>query len=54
MLWRFLATSEPLQSPDFAAAFHGLDLPRAVVEKIYRDNAAALFTNAWQARAAAR
>ena len=48
--WRFLTTSEPMHSPDFPAAFHGLRLPRAVIDKIYRDNAEALF-HAWPAHA---
>ena len=47
--WRFLATSERLHSEDFAAPFQGLQLPRGVIDRIYRRNAAALFTNAWHA-----
>jgi predicted TIM-barrel fold metal-dependent hydrolase len=45
--WRFLVTSERMQSTDFDGAFRGLQLPRAVVDKIYRRNAEALFTGAW-------
>ena len=45
--WRFLATAEPMHSTDFDAGFHGLHLPRSVLHKIYRRNAAALFANAW-------
>jgi predicted TIM-barrel fold metal-dependent hydrolase len=45
--WRFLATAEPMHSADFDAGFHGLHLPRSVLDKIYRRNAAALFANAW-------
>ena len=45
--WRFLATSAHMHSGDFDAAFRGLRLPRTVVDKIYRRNAEALFTNAW-------
>jgi predicted TIM-barrel fold metal-dependent hydrolase len=45
--WRFLATSAHLHSAEFGAAFRGLRLPRTVVDKIYRRNAEALFTNAW-------
>jgi len=45
--WRFLATSAHMHSADFDAAFRGLRLPRTVVDKIYRRNAEALFTNAW-------
>ena len=45
--WRFLVTQDALHSPDFAGTFHGLHLPRAVVDKIYRGNAMALFPGAW-------
>ena len=46
--WRFLATSDAMHSEDFTAAFHGLQLPRAVLEKIYRRNAEKLFAGAWK------
>ncbi|HUA88176.1 MAG TPA: amidohydrolase family protein, partial [Steroidobacteraceae bacterium] len=45
--WRFLASAEPMRSPDFEAAFSGLKLPRQVVDKIYRGNAEALFPGGW-------
>jgi len=45
--WRFLATTELMHSPDFVASFHGLHLPREVIDKIYRRNAQALFPGAW-------
>jgi len=45
--WRFLATAELMHSQDFAPAFHGLHLPREVIDKIYRRNAQALFPHAW-------
>jgi predicted TIM-barrel fold metal-dependent hydrolase len=45
--WRFLVTSDPMHSADFDAGFRGLHLPRAVVDKIYRRNAEALFRGAW-------
>ncbi len=45
--WRFLATAEDMHSPDFAPGFRGLHLPRGVIDRIYRRNAEALFTNAW-------
>jgi len=45
--WRFLASAEPMHSPDFDAPFQGLQLPRAVIDKIYRRNAEALFRGAW-------
>jgi hypothetical protein len=37
-----------MQSEDFAAPFHGLHLPRTVLEKIYRRNAERLFVGAWK------
>jgi predicted TIM-barrel fold metal-dependent hydrolase len=45
--WRFLVTSDRMHSADFEAGFRGLHLPRAVVDKIYRRNAEALFPSAW-------
>jgi hypothetical protein len=45
---RFLVTSEQMHSPDFEASFQGLELPRPVVEKLYRGNAETLFRGAWQ------
>jgi len=45
--WRFLVTGDPMHSGDFAAGFHGLRLPRTVVDKIYRRNAERLFAGAW-------
>jgi len=45
--WRFLVTSDRMHSADFDAGFRGLHLPRAVVDKIYRRNAEALFPGAW-------
>ncbi len=49
--WRFLATEDQLHSPDFAGPYRGMHLPRSVIDKIYRENARALFPGAWaQAR----
>jgi hypothetical protein len=45
--WRFLATADPLQSPDFPQSFRGLQLPREVIDKLYRRNAQASFAAAW-------
>jgi predicted TIM-barrel fold metal-dependent hydrolase len=45
--WRFLTTSDRLHSSDFANAFHGVHLPREVIDKIYRRNAQSMFTGAW-------
>jgi len=50
--WSFLVTSERMHSPDFDAAFPGLRLPRTVVDRIYRGNAEALFTNGWTTKPA--
>jgi predicted TIM-barrel fold metal-dependent hydrolase len=52
--WRFLVTSEAMHSGDFAAPFHGVHLPRSVIDKIYRLNALALFPNAWSEAAESR
>jgi predicted TIM-barrel fold metal-dependent hydrolase len=49
--WRFLSGDAPLHSTDFDAPFQGLALPRAVLDKIYRDNARRLFPRAWQGTA---
>jgi hypothetical protein len=46
--WRFLATSDAMHSRDFEQPFHGLHLPRSVIDKIYRQNAQALFPAAWK------
>lgn len=45
--WRFLNTKEQMHSSEFEAAFHGLGLPREVVDKIYETNARRLFPGAW-------
>jgi predicted TIM-barrel fold metal-dependent hydrolase len=45
--WRFMATGQAMHSADFAQPFHGLNLPRAVIDKIYRRNAEAVFPHAW-------
>ncbi len=53
--WRFLATSGAMKSHDFPKAFSGLHLPRAVLDKIYRQNAEKMFPGAWgRASGAAR
>jgi hypothetical protein len=45
--WRFLATAERMYSSDLAQSFRGLHLPRAVIDKIYRQNAQAMFAGGW-------
>lgn len=49
--WHFLASDDAMHSEDFAAPFRGLQLPREVIDKIYRRNAEALFPGAWSQRA---
>jgi predicted TIM-barrel fold metal-dependent hydrolase len=49
--WRFLNTADVLHSDDLPAAFRGLALPKAVVDKLYRLNALRVFPNAWHASA---
>jgi hypothetical protein len=44
--WRFLVTSDEMHTSEFSQPFTGLHLPKAVVDKIVRGNAQALF-NAW-------
>jgi hypothetical protein len=36
-----------MHSSDFAQRFRGLHLPRAVIDKIYRRNAEAMFAGGW-------
>jgi predicted TIM-barrel fold metal-dependent hydrolase len=45
--WEFLVTSHLMHSRDFEASFRGLQLPRAVIDKLYRGNAEALFVEGW-------
>ena len=45
--WRFLATADLMHSDDFEAPFHGLQLPREVIDRIYRRNARDLFPHGW-------
>jgi predicted TIM-barrel fold metal-dependent hydrolase len=47
--WEFLTSDHVMHSGDFRHAFQGLHLPRSAVDKIYRDNAEALFPGAWDA-----
>ena len=46
--WRFLTSDDALRSDEFAAPFHGLALPREVVDKIYSGNARRVFPKAWR------
>ncbi len=45
--WRFLVTSDQMQSTDFQQTFHGLHLPKEALDKIYRRNAQKMFAGAW-------
>ena len=45
--WRFLVTNDELRSPDLDRPFPGMHLPRGVVDRIYRENAVALYPRAW-------
>jgi alpha-galactosidase len=49
--WKFLAGSGELRSGEFEAPFRGLALPRAVIDKVYRENARRLFPTAWHGAA---
>lgn len=46
--WRFLSGSAQLRSDEFDAPFHGLALPRDVLDKIYHANARRLFPAGWR------
>ncbi len=46
--WKYLASSEFMQTSEFDVKFQGLALPRQVMEKIYRINAEKLYPNAWE------
>ena len=45
--WKFLNTADAMTSEDFDGTFQGLELPRAVADRIYRGNALATFRGAW-------
>jgi predicted TIM-barrel fold metal-dependent hydrolase len=46
--WQFLTGEAEMKSSDFDAPFHGLALPRGVVDKIYRKNAQRMFPHAFK------
>jgi len=46
--WRFLSGNAELHSGEFDAPFHGLELPRPVLDKVYRENARRIFPTAWR------
>ena len=41
--WKYLATDSTMSLPNIKGAFRGLSLPKAVIEKVYHENAARLF-----------
>jgi len=45
--WKFLATDQPMSTNEFSPPFHGLHLPRTVIDKLYGGNARRLFPGAW-------
>lgn len=45
--WQFLSGDGELRSTEFDGPFQGLALPREVIDKIYRENARAMFAEAW-------
>ena len=49
--WRFLSGNAELHSGEFDAPFRGLDLPRPVLDKVYRENARRVFPTAWRGTA---
>lgn len=46
--WRYFATGDSLSVPELDAPVRGLSLPRAVIDKLFRENAEKTFPNAWQ------
>jgi len=49
--WRFLSGNAELHSGEFDSAFRGLELPREVLAKVYRENARRIFPTAWRGTA---
>ena len=49
--WRFLSGNTELHSEEFDAPFRGLELPREVLDKVYRENARRIFPAAWRGTA---
>ena len=48
--WKFLCTDSLFSVPDLDQPVKGLQLPRRVIDKIYRLNAQRVFPNGWQNR----
>jgi len=49
--WSFLSGNAELHSEEFDAPFRGLELPREVLDKVYRGNARRIFPMAWRGTA---
>lgn len=47
--WRFLTTEDKMRVSNIEGDFYGLNLPKPVIDKIYRDNAKKIFSKAWKA-----
>jgi predicted TIM-barrel fold metal-dependent hydrolase len=48
MDWKYLNTDKMMQVPELESSFRGLDLPKTIVDKIYRMNAERIFPGAWK------
>jgi len=46
--WKFLTTDSIMQCKDIDMSFKGLELPKHVIDKIFRENAEKLFQKAWR------
>ena len=46
--WRYFTTSDMIQVPELDRPVRGLELPKPIVEKLYRKNAQRLFPSSWQ------
>ena len=46
--WRYFATKDDVRVPQFPDPVRGLQLPKTVVEKIYRQNAERFFNHSWK------
>ena len=46
--WRFFATGDKMQVSNIDGSFNGLNLPKSVIDKIYRKNAERIFPRAWK------
>ena len=49
--WKYLVTDEIMEVEQVNGSFQGLKLPKAVIDKIYKENAEKVFPNAWKSSA---